>query len=66
MKEYLARETLEMVIEQPLVLTGLSDKVDIHVNVKGGGKTGQAGAIRLGIARALCKFDDSLQPTLRP
>lgn len=65
MKEYLARETLEMLIEQPLVLTGLSDKVDIHVNVKGGGKTGQAGAIRLGIARALCKFDDSLQPTLR-
>ncbi len=65
MKDYLARETLEMVIEQPLVLTGLSDKVDIHVNVKGGGKTGQAGAIRLGISRALCKFDDSLQPTLR-
>ena len=65
MKEYLSRETLEMVIEQPLELTELADKVDIHVNVVGGGLTGQAGAIRLGISRALIKYDESLRPVLK-
>lgn len=65
MKEYLSRETLEMVIEQPLELTELSDKVDIHVNVGGGGLTGQAGAIRLGISRALIKYDENLRPILK-
>lgn len=65
MKEYLARETLEMVVEQPLKLVGLSDKVDINVNVKGGGLSGQAGAIRFGIARALIKYDEELRPILK-
>ena len=65
MKEYLSRETLEMVIEQPLELTELAEKVDIHVNVVGGGLTGQAGAIRLGISRALIKYDESLRPVLK-
>ncbi|OQX70977.1 MAG: 30S ribosomal protein S9 [Candidatus Cloacimonas sp. 4484_275] len=65
MKEYLARETLEMVVEQPLKLVGLSDKVDINVNVKGGGLSGQAGAIRFGIARALVKYDEELRPILK-
>jgi small subunit ribosomal protein S9 len=65
MKEYLARETLEMVVEQPLKLVGLSDKVDINVNVKGGGLSGQAGAIRFGISRALIKYDEELRPILK-
>ncbi len=65
MKKYLAREILEMVVEQPLKLVGLSDKVDINVNVDGGGLSGQAGAIRLGIARALIKYDEDLRSTLK-
>ncbi|MCK4312794.1 MAG: 30S ribosomal protein S9 [Candidatus Cloacimonetes bacterium] len=65
MKNYLQRETLEMIIEQPLKLVGLSDKVDINVNVDGGGLTGQAGAIRLGISRALIKYDEELRQSLK-
>ena len=64
MKKYLARETLEMIVEQPLKLVGLSDKVDISVNVDGGGLSGQAGAIRLGISRALIKYDEELRNKL--
>ena len=51
--EYLGLETLKVVVRQPLVATGTTDKFDVIVNVKGGGYTGQAGAIRHGIARAL-------------
>ncbi|MCD6181979.1 MAG: 30S ribosomal protein S9 [Candidatus Cloacimonetes bacterium] len=65
MKNYLARETLEMIIEQPLQVSSLSEKVDIKVNVNGGGLSGQAGAIRLGIARALVKYDEELKPLMR-
>ncbi|MDO9577016.1 MAG: 30S ribosomal protein S9 [Candidatus Cloacimonadales bacterium] len=65
MKNYLAREILEMLIEQPLKIVGLSEKIDINVNVSGGGLSGQAGAIRLGIARALCKYDEELRPMLK-
>ncbi len=65
MKNYFGRETLEMVIEQPLKLVGLSDKVDVSANVKGGGLSGQAGAILHGIARALCKYDADLRSTLK-
>lgn len=65
MKKYLARETLEMIVEQPLKLVGLSDKIDISVNVDGGGLSGQAGAIRLGISRALLKYDEELRPVLK-
>lgn len=65
MKNYLGRETLEMIIEQPLKIVGLSDQVDINVNVQGGGLSGQAGAIRHGIARALCKYDEDLRTQLK-
>ena len=65
MKSYLQRETLEMIIEQPLDLVGLSEKVDIKVNVKGGGLSGQAGAIRHGISRALVKYDEELKGELK-
>ncbi|MDP8203452.1 MAG: 30S ribosomal protein S9 [Candidatus Tenebribacter mawsonii] len=65
MKKHLQREILEMIIEQPLKLVGLSDKVDINVNVNGGGLSGQAGAIRHGIARALVKYDEELKSELK-
>lgn len=65
MKNYLKRETLEMIIEQPLKIAGLSEKVDITANVDGGGLSGQAGAIRLGISRALIKYDEDLRPVLK-
>ncbi|MCF7858799.1 MAG: 30S ribosomal protein S9 [Candidatus Cloacimonetes bacterium] len=65
MKKHLQREILEMIIEQPLKLAGLSDKVDINVNVSGGGLSGQAGAIRHGIARALVIYDEELKPELK-
>ncbi len=65
MKKHLQREILEMIIEQPLKLVGLSDKVDINVNVNGGGLSGQAGAIRHGIARALVKYDEELRSELK-
>lgn len=65
MKNYLSRETLEMVVEQPLNIVSLSDKVDIKVNVRGGGLSGQAGAIRHGISRALIKYDEELRGALK-
>ena len=51
-----------MVVKQALELTDTLDKTDIKITVKGGGSSGQAGAIKLGISRALLKFDDSLRP----
>ncbi len=63
--KYFGRETARMVVRQPLETAGLTDKFDIMVTVKGGGGTGQAGAIRHGITRALIKFDESLRPSLR-
>jgi small subunit ribosomal protein S9 len=65
MKKYLQRETLEMVVEQPLQTVGMSDRFDVHVNVCGGGLSGQAGAIRHGISRALVEFDENLKPQLK-
>ena len=59
------RKTNIMVVKQALNLTETADKTDIKVTVKGGGSSGQAGAIKLGIARALLKFDDSLRPFLK-
>ena len=58
-------DTLKYVVNQPLVLTGTKDKFDVLVNVHGGGYTGQAGAIRHGISRALLKADESLRPELK-
>jgi len=63
--EYFARETGRMVVRQPLVLTERADSVDIMVNVHGGGESGQAGAVRHGITRALIEFDAGLKPTLK-
>ena len=63
--EYLGLETLKVVVRQPLVATGTTDKFDVLVNVKGGGYTGQAGAIRHGIARALLEADADYRPVLK-
>jgi small subunit ribosomal protein S9 len=62
---YFGRETDRMVSRQPLVLTELGEKFDISITVRGGGSTGQAGAIRHGITRALMEYDETLRPALR-
>jgi len=62
---YFGLETLRVIVNQPLVLTGTKDKFDVLVNVHGGGYTGQAGAIRHGISRALLKADENLRPELK-
>ncbi|HMC13975.1 MAG TPA: 30S ribosomal protein S9 [Gallionellaceae bacterium] len=61
---FFSRETGRMVVRQPLELTGTLDKFDIMVNVYGGGESGQAGAVRHGITRALIDYDASLKPAL--
>ncbi|MBC7186316.1 MAG: 30S ribosomal protein S9 [Calditrichaeota bacterium] len=63
--DYFKRETLKMIIEQPLQITNTLGKFDIIARVDGGGLSGQAGAVRLGISRALVKADETLRPTLR-
>ena len=63
--EYLGLETLKVIVRQPLVATENVDKFDVLVNVKGGGYTGQAGAIRHGIARALLTVDEEYRPALK-
>ena len=63
--EYFPQDTMKLIVRQPLVLTNTLDKYDVFVNVCGGGYTGQAGAIRHGIARALCKSDADLRPALK-
>ena len=62
---YFGRETARMVVRQPLQLADMANNFDIKVFVKGGGNTGQAGAIRHGITRALMKYDESLRSSLR-
>jgi small subunit ribosomal protein S9 len=62
---FFGRETARMIVRQPLDITEMNDKFDIHVTVKGGGINGQAGAIRLGIARALLQYDEGLRADLR-
>jgi small subunit ribosomal protein S9 len=62
--EFFARETGRMIVRQPLELTGHVESFDIKVNVHGGGETGQAGAIRHGITRALIDYDATLKPSL--
>ena len=63
--EYFGLETLKVIVRQPLSATETADKFDILVNVHGGGYTGQAGAIRHGIARALLQADGEFRPTLK-
>lgn len=63
--EYFGLETLKTIVRQPLVVTQNEGKIDVLVNVYGGGTTGQAGAIRHGIARALCEMDSEFRPALK-
>lgn len=62
---FFGRETARMIVRQPLELIEMTDKFDINVTVSGGGTTGQAGAIRHGLTRALMKYDETLRPVLR-
>ena len=64
-ESYFPTDTLRMVVQQPLTLTNTADKYDVRVNVTGGGPTGQAGAVRHGIARALLLVDANLRPSLK-
>ena len=64
-QEYFKNKTQRKVATQPLTLTEMSDKFDVYVNVDGGGYTGQAGAVRLGIARALLEYDPELRGTIK-
>jgi len=63
--QFFGRETARMIVRQPLELIEMTDKFDINVTVAGGGTTGQAGAIRHGLTRALMQYDESLRPALR-
>ena len=63
--DYFGLETLKLIVRQPLALTGLEDKFDIVVRVNGGGISGQAGAIRHGLSRALLNYDENLRPELK-
>ncbi|MCG6942291.1 MAG: 30S ribosomal protein S9 [Thiohalocapsa sp.] len=63
--QFFGRETARMVVRQALDAAELGDRIDVRATVKGGGTTGQAGAIRHGIARALVEYDESLRATLR-
>ncbi len=63
--QYFGRETARMIVRQPLELVEMLDKMDVMVNVDGGGNSGQAGAIRHGITRALMNYDEELRPSLR-
>ena len=63
--EYFGLETLKVIVRQPLAATQTADKFDVLVNVHGGGTTGQAGAIRHGISRALLQADNEYRPTLK-
>jgi small subunit ribosomal protein S9 len=64
-EEYFGRETSRMVVRQPLDTTDMLNKFDISVSVSGGGPSGQAGAIRLGITRALLQYDETFRESLR-
>ena len=63
--DYFGLETLKLIVRQPLALTGSLDRFDLDCRVTGGGVTGQAGAIRHGLARALLQFDEALRPALK-
>ena len=65
LERFFGRKTAQMIVRQPLELTQLVDRFDVNVTVKGGGTTGQAGAIRHGLTRALMAYDESLRAPLR-
>ncbi len=62
---FFGRKTARMIVRQPLEMLNVTEQFDINVTVKGGGTTGQAGAIRHGLTRALMQYDESMRPTLR-
>jgi len=64
-EDYFPRETLRMIIAQPLAITNTVGQFDVLVTVKGGGPTGQAGAVRHGLSRAIARFDDKLRQPLK-
>jgi len=64
-EDYFPRETLRMIIAQPLAITNTVGQFDVFATVKGGGPTGQAGAVRHGLARAIARFDDKLRSPLK-
>ena len=63
--QFFGRDTLRMIVRQPLVVANSTDRFDINITVKGGGSSGQAGAIRHGLTRALMDYDETLRPALR-
>lgn len=63
--EYFPLETLKLIVRQPLLLTEMANRYDVYANVYGGGISGQAGAVRHGIARALLRVDPNLRPALK-
>ncbi len=65
LEEFIPRETLRMVVHQPLEVTNTTGKFDVYVNVKGGGISGQSGAIRHGLSRALLEFNPDFRPILK-
>ncbi len=65
LSQYFGRKTAQMVVRQPLELVEATEKFDVYITVKGGGISGQAGAIRHGITRALMQYDETLRRTLR-
>lgn len=65
LEDYFGRKTAHMIIRQPLERTDMVSNFDFNITVKGGGGSGQAGAIRLGISRALLSYDEAMRPTLR-
>ncbi len=65
LEDYFGRETARMIIHQPIDLIEFKDRLDIEATVTGGGLTGQAGAVRLGLARALVQYDETLKPRLK-
>ena len=64
-EEYYGQETMKLIVRQPLAITDTTEKFDIVCRVSGGGVTGQAGAIRHGLSRALLQYDESLRPALK-
>jgi small subunit ribosomal protein S9 len=64
-REYFGRISLELILKSPLVATGMTDKYDVLANCTGGGKAGQAGALKMALGRVLCQVDSALRPAVK-
>lgn len=64
-REYFGRISLDLILKSPLVVTGMSEKYDVLANVTGGGKSGQAGALKMALGRVLCQVDSELKPAVK-